>query len=77
MERTVDSTAALIVLSCDAGIDTGQYCPLNCGDVNGEELVNSTDALIVLSYDVGMSVPYVLGGAGCPASVAPCGGYNP
>ncbi len=76
-DGVVDSTDALIVLSCDAGIDTGQYCPLNCGDVNGEELVNFTDALIVLSYDVGMSIPYALGGAGCPASVAPCGGCNP
>ena len=68
----VDSTDALIVLSCDAGADTSQFCPMNCGDANGDNLVNSTDALAVLSYDAGISVPYSLGAAGCLASVTPC-----
>ena len=76
-DGVVNSTDALIVLSCDVGIDTSQYCPMDCGDVNDDGLVNSTDALIVLSYDAGMSVPYGLGGAGCPSGVAPCAGCAP
>jgi Domain of unknown function (DUF362)/Dockerin type I domain len=68
-DSVVDSTDALIILSADAGIDTSQYCPMNCGDVNGDGLVNSTDALVVLSYDVGMTVPFAVGQPGCPASV--------
>ena len=70
----VNSTDALIILSCDAGIDTSQFCPMNCGDVNDDGLVNSTDALIILSYDVGMTVPYAVGEAGCPSGVTPCSG---
>jgi hypothetical protein len=65
----VDSTDALIVLSADAGIDTAQFCPINCGDANGDGLVDSTDALIILSYDAGMSVPFPVGQPGCPSSV--------
>lgn len=73
----VDSTDALIVLSCDVGIDVSGFCPMNCGDVNEDGSVNSTDALIILSYDVGITVPYPIGEPGCPASVTPCPGCNP
>jgi hypothetical protein len=68
----VNSTDALIILSCDVGIDVSQFCPVNCGDVNGDGLVNSTDALIILSYDAGITVPFQIGQAGCPSSVTPC-----
>jgi hypothetical protein len=70
----VNSTDALIILSCDVGLNTSSFCPMNCGDVNGDGVVNSTDALIILSYDVGMSVPYPVGEPGCPSSVTPCAG---
>jgi hypothetical protein len=73
----VNSTDALIILSCDVGMNTSQFCPMNCGDVNGDGLVNSTDALIILSYDVGMTVPFPVGEPGCPSSVTPCAGCNP
>jgi uncharacterized repeat protein (TIGR02543 family) len=73
----VNSTDALIILSCDVGMDTSGFCPMNCGDVNDDGLVNSTDALIILSYDVGMSVPYPVGEEGCPSTVTPCSGCNP
>jgi hypothetical protein len=73
-DDAVNSTDALIILSCDVGMDTSQYCPMNCGDVNGDGFVNSTDALIILSYDVGMTVPYPVGQPGCPSSVTPCAG---
>jgi uncharacterized repeat protein (TIGR02543 family) len=73
----VNSTDALIVLSCDVGIDTSAYCPMNRGDVNGDGLVNSTDALIILSYDVGISVPYPVGEPGYPSDVTPCPGCGP
>jgi hypothetical protein len=73
----VNSTDALIDLSCDVGTDTSQFCPMNCGDVNGDGLVNSTDALITLSHDVGMTVPYPIGQPGCPSSVTPCPGCTP
>ena len=73
----VDSTDALIVLSCDAGKDTSQYCPMDCGDVDESGTVNSTDALIILSHDAGMTVPYALGGAGCPSGTTPCAGCAP
>jgi hypothetical protein len=73
----VNSTDALIVLSCDAGLNTSQFCPMNCGDVNDDGLVNSTDALVILSYDAGMTVPYPVGGAGCPSSVTPGPGCSP
>jgi uncharacterized repeat protein (TIGR02543 family) len=72
-----NSTDALVILSCDVGINVSQFCPMNCGDVNSDGLVNSTDALIILSYDVGMSVPFTIGQAGCQSSVAPCDGCNP
>lgn len=72
-----NSTDALIVLSCDAGINTSNFCPCNCGDVNTDGYVNSTDALIILSYDVGMTVPFDVEQPGCPASVTPCPGCNP
>lgn len=73
----VNSTDALILLSCDAGISVSQFCPMNCGDVNNDALVNSTDALIILSYDVGMSVPFAIGEAGCATTVTQCPGCNP
>jgi hypothetical protein len=76
-DDAVNSTDALIILSCDAGLDTSQYCPMNCGDVNGDELVNATDAAIILSYDVGIDVAYPLGEPGCPSSVTPCSGCSP
>jgi hypothetical protein len=76
-DELVNSTDALIILSCDVGIDTSQFCPMNCGDVNGDGLVNSTDALIILSYDVDMVVPYPVGESGCPSSVTPCSGCSP
>jgi hypothetical protein len=73
-DDTVNSTDALIILSCDVGLDTSAFCPMNCGDVNGDGLVNSTDALIILSYDVGIAVPYPVGEPGYPSSVTPCPG---
>jgi hypothetical protein len=76
-DGAVNSTDALIDLSCDVGIDTSQFCPMNCGDVNGNGLVNSTDALIIVSHDVGLAVPYPLGQAGCPSIVTPCPGCTP
>jgi hypothetical protein len=76
-DGAVNSTDALIDLSCDAGIDTSQFCPMNCGDVNGDGLINSTDALITLSHDVGMTVPFPVGQPGCPSGVTPCPGCNP
>jgi hypothetical protein len=69
-----DSTDALIILSCDVGIDTSQYCPMSCGDVNANGLVDSTDALIIVSHDVGIAVPFPVGEEGCPSSVTPCPG---
>jgi uncharacterized repeat protein (TIGR02543 family) len=76
-DGAVNSTDALIILSCDVGMDTSQFCPMNCGDVNADGLVNSTDALIILSYDVGMTVPFPVGQPGCPSSVTPCPGCTP
>jgi hypothetical protein len=73
----VDSTDALIVLSADVGLNTSQFCPMNCGDVNGDGLVDSTDGLIVLSYDVGMSVPFPVGQPECPSSVTQPAGCSP
>lgn len=75
-DDSANSTDALIILSCDVGIDVSQFCPMNCGDVNEDGLVNSTDALIVLSADVGMSTPYPVGSNGCPESVTPCAGCS-
>ena len=72
-----DSTDALIILSADVGINTAQFCPMNCGDVNGDGAVNSTDALIILSFDVGISVPYPVGTGTCPVSVAQPAGCTP
>ena len=67
-DGAVNSTDALIILSADVGINTSQFCPMNCGDVNADGLVNSTDALIILSYDVGMTVPFPVGAGACPSS---------
>jgi uncharacterized repeat protein (TIGR02543 family) len=76
-DHLVNSTDALIVLSCDAGLDTSGFCPMNCGDVNADGLVNSTDALIILSYDAHLTVLYPVGEPGCPSSVTPCAGCTP
>jgi len=75
-DDTVNSTDALIILSCDVGLDTSAYCPMNRGDVNDDGLINSTDALIILSYDVGISVPYPVGEPGYPSDVTPCPGCS-
>ena len=76
-DRVVSSTDALIILSADAGLNTSQFCPMNCGDVNGDGLVNSTDALILLSYDVGVTVPFPVGEPGCSLSVTQPAGCTP
>jgi len=76
-DNEVNSTDALIILTCDVALDVSQYCPMNCGDVNEDGLVNSTDALIILTHDVGLQVPFPIGETGCPGSVAPCLGCNP
>lgn len=71
----VDSTDALIVMSCDAGMPTRQFwVSMNCGDVNGDGVVNSTDAQIIITYDAKLPVPYPLGQPGCPRFVRPCAG---
>jgi len=75
-DEIANSTDALIVLSCDVGINTSQFCPMNCGDVNEDGFINSTDALIILSYDVGMDVPFPVGEPGCPQEVTQCPGCN-
>ncbi len=75
-DESVNSIDALIIISCDVGIDVSQFCPMNCGDVNGDGIVNSIDALIIVSYDVNMEVPFPVGQFGCPASVAPCPGCD-
>ncbi len=73
----VDSTDALIILTADVGLDTTQFCPMNCGDVNGDGFVDSTDALIVLTYDAGLSVPFPVGQPGCPADITQPAGCGP
>ena len=70
----VNSTDALIVLSCEAGVDCARDCPMNCGDVNGDRAVNSADAKIILAYDAGMAVSYPVGKIGCQRWVRPCAG---
>ncbi len=68
----VDSTDALIVLSADAGLDTAQFCPMNCGDTNADGRVDSTDALIILTHDAGLPVgTFPVGQPGCPATITP------
>ncbi len=76
-DGTANSTDAVIVLSCDAGIDTSQYCPMNCGDVNADGSIDSSDALVILSYDADMTVPFPVGQPGCPSTVEPCAGCSP
>jgi len=75
-DGVVNSSDALLVLSCDAGIDTSDYCPMNCGDVDENGMVDSTDALIILAYDAGLEPPFDVGLPGCPASVTPCPGCS-
>lgn len=76
-DTLANSTDALIILSCDVGLDVTQFCPMNCGDTNEDGLVNSTDALIILSYDVQMEVSFPVGEEGCPVNVTACAGCNP
>ena len=76
-DAVANSTDALIILSADVGLNTSQYCPMNCGDVNGDGLVNSSDALIILSHDVGITVPFPVGTGACPASVTQPKGCTP
>jgi hypothetical protein len=71
------STDALIILSANVGMNTSQFCPMNCGDVNADGYVDSTDALIILSHNVGMTVPFPVGQPGCPASVTQPPGCTP
>ncbi|MBK6282515.1 MAG: metallophosphoesterase [Draconibacterium sp.] len=73
-DDNVNSTDALIILSCDAGLNVSAFCPINGGDVNLDGKVNSTDALIILSYDVGISISYPVGEEGLPPNVTPCEG---
>jgi hypothetical protein len=73
-DAAANSTDALIILSCDVGLNTSQFCPMLCGDANSDGSVNSTDALIILSYNVGLSVPFPVGQAGCQSSVTACPG---
>ncbi|NQT25206.1 hypothetical protein HQ585_07620 [candidate division KSB1 bacterium] len=72
----VNSTDALIILSCDVGMDVTAYCPMPCGDVNLDGAVNSTDALIILSCETGIEVPYPVGEPGCPENPTPCLGCD-
>ena len=76
-DGAINSTDALVILSCDVSISISQFCPCNCGDVNSDGLVNSTDALIILSYDAGITVSFPIGQEGCPETVIPCPGCNP
>ena len=76
-DGTVDSTDALIVKSCDEGIDTSKFCPMNCGDVNADGMVNLKDSSIIMDYDAGNVVLYPVGKPGCPSSVTPCPGCSP
>ena len=73
----VNSTDALIILSCDVGMDVSSFCPMTCGDVNEDGEVNSTDALIITSYDVGIDADFPLGSSGCPSNEATCSGCMP
>lgn len=76
-DGVVNSTDALIILSCAVGYDTAQFCPMDCGDVNNDGMINSTDSLIIVSYAVGYEVPFPVGEPGCPSGVTPCPGCNP
>jgi hypothetical protein len=75
-DNAVNSTDALIILSCDAGLNTTNFCPMNWADVNEDGLINSTDALIILSYDVALPVSFPVGEAGYRNDVEPCPGCN-
>jgi hypothetical protein len=76
-DGSVDSTDALIILSANVGMNTSQFCPMNCGDVNADNFVDSTDALIVLSYNGGMTVPFPVGQPGCATNVNQPPGCTP
>jgi hypothetical protein len=75
-DNAVNSTDALIILSCDAGLNTTNFCPMNWADVNEDGLINSTDALIILSHDVALPVSFPVGEAGYRNDVEPCPGCN-
>ena len=70
----VNSTDALIVLSCIEGINCKQFCPLKCGDVNGDKQITKADADLIFSYGVGLPVAYPIGQNGCARFVKPCPG---
>jgi hypothetical protein len=76
-DDTANSTDALIILSCDVGLDTSSFCPMDLGDVDSDGFINSTDALIILSYDAGITVPFPVGEPGSPSGVTPCLGCSP
>jgi hypothetical protein len=76
-DAAINSSDALIILSCDVGLNNAQFCPMNCGDVSADGQINSSDALIILSYDVGMSVLLPVGKSGCNSAVTPCEGCGP
>ncbi len=74
----VDSTDSLIILTADSGLDTSQFCPMNCGDANGDGFVDSTDALIILTYDTGLPVgSFPVGQPGCPSNITQPSGCSP
>jgi hypothetical protein len=75
-DRLANSADALIILSADVGLNTSQFCPMDCGDVNGDGYTNSTDALVILCYDVGITVPYPVGVGACPSNVTPPAGCS-
>lgn len=75
-DNVVNSTDALIILSCDAGLNTSSFCPMNPGDVNEDGLINSTDALIILSKDVGLTVDFPVAEAGYRSNVESCSGCD-
>ena len=67
-DEEVNSTDALIILSCDIGFDVSEFCPMDCADVNEDGAVNSTDALIIITYDVGEDIPFSVGRPDCRIS---------
>jgi hypothetical protein len=65
-DGVVNSTDALIILSCELGVACPPNFKAECGDVNLDNVTNSTDALIILTCDVGLPQ--------CPSNVGKPGG---
>jgi photosystem II stability/assembly factor-like uncharacterized protein len=65
----VNSTDALIVLSCELGVSCPPNFTASCGDVNLDNVTNSTDALIILTCDAGLP--------SCPPRVGVPGACKP